>query len=85
MFSLSKYLLLQITTPEAIVRLKNSDLPDDDKQEVETVYFERQHHSSLETFLDHYMTNDGCSEMGLLMQVCSSKYFVLLIKFAQVY
>ena len=62
---LSKHLLVQIATPEAVVRLKHSDL--DEVEWVQKCYFHK-YRQSLEVFLDHYI-NDRRWESGALMQV----------------
>ena len=67
---LSKHLLLQIATPEAIVRLEHTVLAED-KSEVEYTYFQRQCHGSIEEFLNHHI-HDTCWESGVLMQVTPS-------------
>lgn len=64
---MSKHLLLQIATPEAILRLKHSDLADI-KGEVEQVYFQQQCHRSVEAFFNRYMNKSYCNT-GALMQV----------------
>ena len=65
MLNLSKYFLLQTASPDAIVRLERTDM-DPDNESLK-IYFERQHHESIDDFL-HYHVHDGQRE-GLLMQV----------------
>ncbi len=64
---LSKYFLLQTTSPDAIYRLQYTPLTDS-LEEIQEIYFHKQHHSSIEDFLNHHMHSDE-SESGLLMQV----------------
>lgn len=63
----SKYLLLQTAAPDAIVRLEHTALARE-KRAIESIYFQNQHHTSIEDFLDH-LVNGECAESGLLMQV----------------
>lgn len=64
---MSKHLLLQVATPEAVVRLQNSALVAD-KEEVESIYFYQQNHHSIVAFLSHYV-NESEWDSGALMQV----------------
>lgn len=50
-FSLAKSLLLNCATPDAVVRLKFSDLSNQDKEKLQRLYFQQQHHHSLRDFL----------------------------------
>ncbi len=63
---MSKYLLLQTASPDAVVRLKRTDLTDE-KMAIKHVYFEQQHHNSIEDFLKHHVYDHR--ETGLLLQV----------------
>ena len=74
--NLSKHLLLQIATPEAIVRLKHSDLAHV-KGEVEQIYFEQQCHHSVEAFFNRYM-KETYWEDGALMQVMMQEHIMLI-------
>ena len=65
--NLSKYLLLQTASPDAIVRLERTDLADE-KKEIEQIYFEQQYHNSIEDFLVHHI-HGLHRDFGLLMQV----------------
>ena len=65
----SKTLLLQIATPDAIVRLKDSSLVDD-AEELSRIYFNEQHHGSIKGFLTHHLTHANNVEGGFLVQVC---------------
>lgn len=51
-FNLAKCLLLKCATPDAVVRLKHSDLGNQDKEELQKMYFQQQHHHSLRDFLE---------------------------------
>ena len=66
---LSKYFLLQTASPDAICRLQCTPLTRfHSLKEIQEIYFHKQHHSSIEDFLNHHMHSDE-SESGLLMQV----------------
>lgn len=65
-FRLSKYLLLQTATPDAIVRLEETALSAE-LDEVKKIYFEQQHHESIAHFLNHHV--HGSTREGLNMQV----------------
>ena len=64
---MSKYLLLETAAPDAIVRLEHTALADK-KREIKDIYFQQQHHSSIEDFLNHHV-NGKRADSGLLMQV----------------
>ena len=64
--NLSKYFLLQTASPDAIMRLEHTALATDSGL-LKCIYFERQHHESIDDFL-HYHVQEGQRE-GLLMQV----------------
>ncbi len=57
--------MLQTASPDAIMRLENTELADE-KREIERIYFKKQHHNSIEDFLINHVH----SLVGLLMQVC---------------
>uniref|UniRef100_A0A3Q2ZUD4 RING-type E3 ubiquitin transferase n=1 Tax=Kryptolebias marmoratus TaxID=37003 RepID=A0A3Q2ZUD4_KRYMA len=50
-FNLAKGLLLNCATPDAVVRLKYSDLSNKEKEKLQRLYFQQQHHHSLRDFL----------------------------------
>lgn len=50
--SLAKSFLLTCATPDAVVRLKYSDLANQEKEELQRMYFQQQHHHSLRDFLE---------------------------------
>lgn len=64
--NLSKYFLLQTASPDAIVRLEQTALADENTL-LKSIYFEQQHHESIEDYL-RYHVHDVQRE-GLLMQV----------------
>ena len=68
--NLSKFLLLETAAPAAIVRLKNSELTEEIAA-IKHIYFEEQHHRSIEDFLRHHLHSDH-RDTSLLMQVCVS-------------
>ncbi|XP_045924674.1 E3 ubiquitin-protein ligase rnf213-beta [Micropterus dolomieu] len=49
---LAKCLLLNCATPDAVVRLKDSDLANQEKEKLQRMYFQQQHHHSLRDFLE---------------------------------
>lgn len=51
-FDLAKCLLLNCATPDAVVRLKYSDLANQEKEKLQRMYFQQQHHHSLRVFLE---------------------------------
>ncbi|XP_044192717.1 E3 ubiquitin-protein ligase rnf213-beta isoform X2 [Thunnus albacares] len=51
-FELAKVLLLNCATPDAVVRLKYSELANQEKDKLQRLYFEQQHHHSLRDFLE---------------------------------
>ena len=64
----SQYLLLQTASPDALFRLEHSPLADQTEELLE-LYFQQQHHGSLEDFLAHHLQRNGISRESLLMQV----------------
>lgn len=69
---LSQYLLLQIASDDALIRLKRTALVDRQKEFMQ-VYFSEQHHDSIINFVCHHIKddNDGTCD-GLLMQVSTA-------------
>uniref|UniRef100_A0A3B5AS69 RING-type E3 ubiquitin transferase n=1 Tax=Stegastes partitus TaxID=144197 RepID=A0A3B5AS69_9TELE len=49
---LAKRLLLNCATPDAVMRLKYSDLANQEKENLQRLYFQQQHHHSLRDFLE---------------------------------
>lgn len=49
---IAKCLLLNCATPDAVVRLKYSDLSNQEKEKLQRMYFQQQHHHSLRNFLE---------------------------------
>jgi len=85
----SKYLLLRTASPDALVRLGHTQLSEEEQQQLHKIYFDEQHHSSIEDFLVHHLQQ--CEGGGVLMQVVihlqsrqEHLYFVLHILFATV-
>ncbi|TNN34870.1 E3 ubiquitin-protein ligase rnf213-beta [Liparis tanakae] len=50
-FDSAKCLLLNCATPDAVLRLKYSDLANQEKEKLQRMYFQQQHHHSLRSFL----------------------------------
>ncbi len=68
-FERSCEILLQMASPDALVRLQKSRLADT-QQELSKIYFFEQHHDSLLQFLEyHLQITDAKEGNGLLMQV----------------
>ena len=66
---LSQYLLLQVASDDALIRLKRTSLANQQKEYMH-LYFAEQHHDSIIDFVRHHIKNDDGSSDGLLMQVC---------------
>ena len=68
-FDRSCEILLQMASPDALVRLQKSRLIVS-QQELSKIYFFEQHHDSLLQFLEYHLQNiDAEGGNGLLMQV----------------
>jgi hypothetical protein len=67
---LSQYLLLQIASDDALIRLKRTSLADQQKDFMH-LYFSEQHHDSIIDFIYHHIKDDDGTSEGLLMQVCA--------------
>ena len=65
---LSQYLLLQIASDDALIRLKRTSLADY-QREFMHIYFSEQHHDSIISFVCHHLKQDDGTSDGLLMQV----------------
>ena len=65
---MSQYLLLQTASPDALVRLEYTQLADQ-REELSRIYFQEQHHNSIEDFLAHHIQANNTQGGGLLMQV----------------
>ena len=68
---MSKYLLLQTASPDAVVRLERTKLVHEERH-IKQIYFDRQHHESIADFLGYHV-NSYVGEGGLLMQVSTIK------------
>ena len=66
-FECSKNILLEMASPDALIRLKNTSLADEQKQ-LNDIYFIKQNHGSVVQFLSSQFSNDH-REDGLLIQV----------------
>ena len=65
---MSQYLLLQTASPDALVRLEYTSLADQ-REELSRIYFQEQHHNSIQDFLAHHLEMKSIRGGGLLMQV----------------
>ena len=63
-----KFLLVQILSPDAIVRLKKNKNLKDEFEYIARLYTEEQHHTSLKDFLCHQIHSSDDSQ-GCRMQV----------------
>ena len=66
-FKLCKSLLLEMASPDALIRLTSTQLLDEQRALCE-IYMEEQHHSSLEAFVQSQIALPKCAR-GILMQV----------------
>ena len=73
----SQHLLLQMASPDALVRLKDTTLASTAGQ-LSKVYFTEQHHGSIRKFLSHHLKNVTNVDEGSLIQVCDNHVFVSL-------
>jgi hypothetical protein len=64
---MSKFLLLQTASPDAIVRLECTALSNE-KDSINQVYSEEQYHRSMTEFLHHFV-HTPAAEGGLFLQV----------------
>ncbi|XP_029311958.1 LOW QUALITY PROTEIN: E3 ubiquitin-protein ligase rnf213-beta [Cottoperca gobio] len=71
-FNLAKCLLLNCATPDAVVRLKYSDLANDEKEKLQRLYFQQQHHHCLRDFLQDCLTKHRGSSKFLEITTFSS-------------
>ena len=65
----SQYLLLQMATPDALIRLQHTAVASN-AEGFTITYFIEQHHGSISDFLRHYLKDASNSECGSLFQVC---------------
>lgn len=66
-FDLAKCLLLNCATPDAMIRLRSSDLTKQDVQKLQTMYFQQQHHQSLQDFLQNQL--NSCQSTNRFFEV----------------
>ncbi|XP_019133291.1 E3 ubiquitin-protein ligase rnf213-beta isoform X3 [Larimichthys crocea] len=71
-FDIAKCLLLNCSTPDAVVRLKYSDLAHQDKEKLQRMYFQQQHHHSLRDFLEDCLNKHQRSSKFLEITTFSS-------------
>ena len=66
----SKRLLLQMASPDALIRLHHTTLAKDQRT-LSHIYFSEQHHGSIVQFLVHHLRNGShmTGQCGLLIQV----------------
>ena len=69
----SKFLLLQTACPDSIFRVKSTPLRGE-YENIQNIYFKEQHHSSIQDFLDHCLSQNN--QGSLLLQVL----YLILIK-----
>ena len=83
-FDRSKKILLQMASPDALIRLHCTALAKDQKY-LSQIYFSEQHHGSIVQFLVHHLHNGShmSGQCGLLIQVSHNIiilcYIVLLL------
>ncbi|KAM7381116.1 hypothetical protein PAMA_012108 [Pampus argenteus] len=71
-FELAKVLLLNCATPDAVVRLKYSDLAKQENEKLQRLYFNQQHHHSLRDFLEDFQHKHQDSSKFLEITTFSS-------------
>ncbi|XP_051273053.1 E3 ubiquitin-protein ligase rnf213-beta isoform X1 [Dicentrarchus labrax] len=71
-FDLAKGLLLNCATPDAVVRLKYSDLAKQENEKLQRMYFQQQHHHSLRDFLEDCLKKQQGSSKFLEITTFSS-------------
>ncbi|XP_033975098.1 E3 ubiquitin-protein ligase rnf213-beta isoform X3 [Trematomus bernacchii] len=60
---LAKCLLMNCATPDAVVRLKSSELANQEKEKLQRLYFQQQHHHCLREFLKDFLNkHEGSSK-----------------------
>ena len=65
----SKRILLQMASPDALIRLKSNSLERQHKR-LHHIYFSEQHHGSIVQFLKHHIESyNNPGQCGLLIQV----------------
>ncbi|XP_037610034.1 E3 ubiquitin-protein ligase rnf213-beta isoform X1 [Sebastes umbrosus] len=72
LFDLAKCLLLNCATPDAVVRLKCSDLANQEKEKLQRMYFQQQHHQCLRDFLQDCLNEHQGSSKFLEITTFSS-------------
>lgn len=83
-FDLAKCLLLNCATPDAVVRLKYSDLANQDKEKLQKMYFQQQHHHSLRDFLEDCLNKHQRSNKFLevghepLLSFCFNNFLAII-------
>uniref|UniRef100_UPI0037E7EAB2 E3 ubiquitin-protein ligase rnf213-beta n=1 Tax=Semicossyphus pulcher TaxID=241346 RepID=UPI0037E7EAB2 len=71
-FTLAKCLLLNCATPDAVLRLKYADLANQEKDKLQRMYFQQQHHHSLRDFLEDCLKKQQGSQKFLEITTFSS-------------
>ena len=66
----SKRLLVQMASPDALIRLQCTELAEEERKKIATIYTE-QHHGSISSFLTHCLHQqlNDVDEDGLLLHV----------------
>ncbi|XP_041937940.1 E3 ubiquitin-protein ligase rnf213-beta isoform X4 [Alosa sapidissima] len=54
-FDIAKTFLLNCSTPDSVLRLKYSHLGNQEREELQQMYFQRQHHCSLRDFINNHL------------------------------
>lgn len=58
-FDIAKTFLLNCATPDSVLRLEYSDLGNQEREELQQMYFHQQHHRSLRDFINHHLNQPG--------------------------
>lgn len=79
-FELAKCFLLSCATPDSVVRLKYSDVSIQERERLQEMYFQQQHHHSLRDFLeDYFIQHQGSSKFLEVCHECSRFFHNILV------
>lgn len=73
----SKKILLQMSSPDALIRLKLTKL-DHKREKLLKIYYSDQHHGSMVEFLNYHFTKDQNIQIGLMIQVFACRILLLI-------
>jgi len=70
---LSQFLLIQTAPDDALIRLKSSNLSQEDVQYFTELYFEHQSHSSIGEFLEYEFNHESDMFIQVYQVLCDSQ------------